>query len=582
MKTKSIATIISLSPRTLSVVESAVSLLKAAPQQYFVFEVGGQEDLLPASERETPRPWSDLEAALVAERHRRRSEFLVGVLDEPIEDNWFSHTAYGKGVAWITVNDWEFYSNLPVVSFVAYDVVLNTVLQQLVLKPEDEAWLLGEVLHTDETRECISDMCVYKPDISRKILSGKICPDCSRILESRLGTGVKDAVSALLQTVRQTAKPLAPSASTAYFPVFLRMRKMTRRVVNQVHTRMGFLRNRLEESKRRRMEMESKLQHLKQEEEAANEGLAEFKAKLQALEKSVDEEPEVRGRDAVDFQHPGLAEKVEGRYPFPIAYCFRSMRAELNPTERWDTLYELYVLIVRYLVFTMLSSLHREQKAYPEALRTLIQKLKFGFAGDWGRACMALLKYCYENSMGCFLEEFLVTINPEKLENFEAASKALVKSRNSVEHGFKGDKQGFQTLLDRHLPDIKNMLQFTEPLSEYVLIRPVQIIENLDGQCVYFSKVMVGSDPQFIPRQMVSSCVPETVCQLLSPRGNTISLHPWLHLNRCDSCLREMVFLYDAIHIKDGFESVVLREYPSNHEQRQTTLVSGVKRMLSI
>ena len=61
-----------------------------------------------------------------------------------------------------------------------------------------------------------------------------------------------------------------------------------------------------------------------------------------------------------------------------------------------------------------------------------------------------------------------------------------------------------------------------------------------------------------------------------------MTLHPWLHLNRCDSCLREMVFVYDAIHIKDGAEAVLLREYPSNHEQRQPALVPQVKKLLFV
>src|SRR5688572_22545873 len=113
MKTKCVATVISLSAGSHSVVESAIAILNSVGQSAFVFELGGSMELPPSATPETPRLWSELEAPLVGERKRRRCELIVGVLDDPIENNWFSHAAYGKNVAWITTHNWEFYSDLP-------------------------------------------------------------------------------------------------------------------------------------------------------------------------------------------------------------------------------------------------------------------------------------------------------------------------------------------------------------------------------------------------------------------------------------------------------------------------------------
>jgi hypothetical protein len=43
-----------------------------------------------------------------------------------------------------------------------------------------------------------------------------------------------------------------------------------------------------------------------------------------------------------------------------------------------------------------------------------------------------------------------------------------------------------------------------------------------------------------------------------------------------------MVFVYDAIHLRGGQETVLLREYPSNHEQQHPTLVAPVKQRLTL
>ena len=590
MRTKKIATIIGLSREIQPVIESAVALLQSAPQNVFIFELGDGLNLPAAPTPETPRPWSELEAVLAGERKRRRCEYLIGVLNEPIENNWFSHTAYGKNVSWITAHDWEFYSDLPVSSFVAYDIVLNAVLGQLVRQPEDEAWLMGEVIHTTETRECISDLCAYKPDISRKIRSGKICPDCRKTLEARLGAEMLMVVSTLLETISHATAPTKPGSGAEDFPALASMERKTERLLKEARSQVIQEERQLDGMEKEKRELELKLRDVEHRQDTERKRLDVSKLKLDKITRSVHEAPlpiedicyAIGSPAPFSVDRPGLHEEVERRFPFPIAYCFRSLRAELNPSDRWDTLFELYKLIIRYTVFALLGDLRQQQANAPDALKTLIQKLKFGYEGDWGKACMALLKHGQKTKAPSFFQAFLESLDAEKLHKLEAASKALVRTRNTVEHGFKGDKQGCQTIFDRHLPDVKNMLQFIEPLADYVLIRPVQIVDNVDGQCIYFSKIMAGSDPQFLPRQMVSEAVPQTVCQLLSPDGSTLTMHPWLHLNRCNSCLRDMVFVYDAVHITAGQETVVLREYPSNHEQRQPALVTPVKKILEV
>jgi hypothetical protein len=150
---------------------------------------------------------------LAAERERRDCKNLIAVLNEPIENNWFSRVAFGKNVAWITTNDWEFYSDVPLATFVAYEAVSNLLLMLVAKRPEDEEWLMREVIHKEETRECISDMCAYKPDISRKIRSGGICEDCRRVLGNRLGEKGLEGALKLLGVIRGSAAAETPKSS---------------------------------------------------------------------------------------------------------------------------------------------------------------------------------------------------------------------------------------------------------------------------------------------------------------------------------------------------------------------------------
>jgi hypothetical protein len=126
------------------------------------------------------------------------------------------------------------------------------------------------------------------------------------------------------------------------------------------------------------------------------------------------------------------------------------------------------------------------------------------------------------------------------------------------------------------LAAVKHLLKFIEPLANWALIRPVQIIEHVDGHCVYVSKLLMGANPLFVAVQMSGDQVPEMVCQLVPPQpGAHLSMHPWLHLDRCEKCHHEMVFLFDTI---DGFgdrRSTSLREYPLNHVKNRSDLVAS-------
>lgn len=647
MKPVAVATIVCLSPNLESCAEAAVALLASCGQELgFRFVFGGVSEALSNSDSRAPHSWSVLEQVLAAERGRRRCEHLIGVLDEPIENNYFSRTACGKNIAWITTNDWQFYSDIPASAFVAYEILSNLVLMLIAKRPEDEEWLVRDVIHTRETRECISDLCAYKPDIGRKIRSGGVCEDCRRVLRDRLGEAPLEELLGLLGVVARaaTAKvPGGPNASWQWqLPGVLKMTGM------QFHQRRSDASGRLEATQRaleathanlaRAHEvaatLRGKWKELRNVEEpgwdieVVGEGAsgpakerAEVERKLRSVEAEIDrlnqyEEAcrleERKGRqEEVERERLGylLSEQrstcydeqsawkqlldatgameqvedpnqnIERDFPFPIAYCFRAMRAELSPTDRWLYLYDLYKLMIRYITFVLLADRADRRIDWRAEVAAMAQELKDCSDGKWGKACFGLIRQCREYTkkesvVGLFLDR----LDEPRTRDLEAISRAFVEARNSRQgHGHPGQRTEYERLFENHMGGIKRLLNSFWPLSRNLLIRPLQVVHHYQGECVFVSKVLMGSNPLFVSCKLYGNRLPETVCQLLSPKGDRqLSLDPWLHLDRCETCQREMVFLYDAVTGFGDKAVAKLREYPSNHEKERPDLTGKV------
>src|SRR5262245_21897919 len=116
--------LLSCSSSATEEIERAARLLNQA-QNIFVFEATYRRGLA-LEPGETFHKWASVESALRGAPDAN-VEFNFGILDEPIENNWFSRACWGKAIAFITTYSWEFISPLPVGAFIAYEVVENLV-----------------------------------------------------------------------------------------------------------------------------------------------------------------------------------------------------------------------------------------------------------------------------------------------------------------------------------------------------------------------------------------------------------------------------------------------------------------------
>src|SRR5208337_5328007 len=100
-----------------TVIES-VEILNSC-QAKFIFQTKAEITSIPPPDMGKVYSWRLLEEILFKEKEKLSAEYLFGVLDEAIEDNWYSRTIHSKNICFIITKNWEYLSNLPVTSFVA-------------------------------------------------------------------------------------------------------------------------------------------------------------------------------------------------------------------------------------------------------------------------------------------------------------------------------------------------------------------------------------------------------------------------------------------------------------------------------
>src|SRR5208337_3583604 len=310
--------------------------------------------------------WRLLEEILFKEKEKLSAEYLFGVLDEAIEDNWYSRTIHSKNICFISTKNWEYLSNLPVTSFVAYEIVENLT-----------EMLMGEVNPHIETMGCLYDMCIMKLDISFKIRTADICQSCLDILKDKLGESHLAAIIKMLEKIR-----------------------------------------------------------------------------LIAIGRS----------DCQIDAHSSQADFVDKKYPFPIAYCFRSMQSELNATRKFFKMLELHEVLIKYVTIVGLAAINDSR---PDHMRKLDLKVLYRpTTGQWHEIFARILRILTRDTSLRFLRNWTVSIKGNLINKFITASEKLVRLRNETRgHGFMSTDSGNQQLFLENIDHINLMLKVTSPLA---------------------------------------------------------------------------------------------------------------------
>jgi hypothetical protein len=269
---------------------------------------------------------------------------------------------------------------------------------------------------------------------------------------------------------------------------------------------------------------------------------------------------------------PGLvgtasrAERVDREYPFPLAYCFRSMQVELSYTRKWLKLLELHEVAIRYLTLSLLAAV-RVSGHQASAVTEALPQLGRATLGKWHQAGFALMRQLREDADQSFLRRFLTGQTDRLLKSVAARSLALVEARNDTKgHGNLEGEAGYQRLFEQHQADLNALLDFVAPLASYPLLHVGEGLRRRAGVSRFPAKRLMGSHPIFPVESCETREEVDTDCLLFDPpSGRYLSLYPFVLFDHCPACFRETVFVYDRM----SGQGVCLREYPTNHRVRK-------------
>ena len=158
------------------------------------------------------------------------NEFIVLLTSKPNNENWFSgFNPKGSKEIFIHTGDWEYYVPCNPIYAVIYQVIEN-ILQSLMFDNIDE----GIPFFHDPAIGCVNDMCSWKADISFKLRTADICPDClSRLKERQIENDcIKQSIQ-IIESVRKQAlyrKEISFNPETKDllpFPIAITKRKMS-------------------------------------------------------------------------------------------------------------------------------------------------------------------------------------------------------------------------------------------------------------------------------------------------------------------------------------------------------------------
>jgi hypothetical protein len=447
------------------IVDRAASLLTSS-QQRFEFHVLPEPVPLPKPEKSAEYSWDALDSILIRVKEARATGPVLGVLTGPIENNWFSRTNHARGVAFITTHGWEYLCSLPVVAYVAYELAENFY-----------EILLGKVEPHGETRGCLLDMCVNKPDIAFKIRTADICYACTNSFLSRRPPEDLSALIAMLEKIRRAALSREPS------------------------------------------------------------GVSQAEAATRA-------------------------ERVDREFPFPLAYCFRSMQVELSYTRKWLKLLEMLEVAVKYLTLLLLSDV-RVSAGQASAVSNALPNLSRASLGTWHQAGFALIHELRSAPGQSFFARFLDGLTNRKVRTAAAHSMALVQARNDTKgHGNLAEDPVYRALFEKHQVDLDVLIDFISPLASYPLLHVGDGLRRRAGVSRFPAKRLMGSHPLFPVADSETREEIDTECLLFDPpTGRYLSLYPFFLLDHCPACFRETVFVYDTM----SDHGICLREYPTNH-----------------
>jgi hypothetical protein len=128
------------------------------------------------------------------------NDFLIVLTELRNNANWFSSFSMtGERTIFIHASDWENYIYSEPEFPIAYEVVANVLQSESFKKIGNDVF---KYVHEDPIG-CINDMCGWKPDITLKLRTGDICPDCLSVFSTIIQKEIIEQSVSIFESLRK-------------------------------------------------------------------------------------------------------------------------------------------------------------------------------------------------------------------------------------------------------------------------------------------------------------------------------------------------------------------------------------------
>ena len=289
----------------------------------------------------------------------------------------------------------------------------------------------------------------------------------------------------------------------------------------------------------------------------------------------------------VNVKFRNFSDKTDSAFnqtlPFPIAVVYRKVANAVNHTQRFSLLIELFEVAVRFVALVNLADYINGRKQ-TSTVAEQVPELKKLFApalGDW----VAIFRSFARMKGNPDSQPFLKEIKEFRLDKYQRTLHDFVEIRNASlrGHGATRPEEEYEVRFQEHAPKVYELISSLGFLAQYLLIRTGSMDKDGDFYKIAAQRLM-GDNPHFENAELTLRTPLDSKKVLyLDHDFRSLSLDPFIVLERCPECSRLEVLMLDKISDKKitylGYESghrpvlangdrlpSVIRELATRHE----------------
>lgn len=235
-------------------------------------------------------------------------------------------------------------------------------------------------------------------------------------------------------------------------------------------------------------------------------------------------------------------------YPFPLAYAEHSLSASSTAQAQITAMKDLVETITKYSVAVLMADIRRLDLV--DMVTVDIARIPRLTLEDWLDWLSELLAIFQPHQVCAFMPELLHLFEGGEHLGLMYGFKAEVQDVE-IGQGYAKEEGWYAKLTQRYLGPFRSLFSHCAFTSRYNLLRAEQVDFADDDRYEYRVRVLMGAETRFGLTSMHSHYrLNRERVYLLDPKGEYLSLHPFLLYSVCDKCSLGRLYMLDSMQPK--------------------------------